>query len=500
MGNSAKRVFRFERFYLDLGRGSLRTGDTEIPLRPKSFDVLCYLAANAGRLVSKQELDEAVWPNVAVTDASLAQCIRELREKLGDAPRTLIKTVHRRGYMLDTVVTEATTETPWVAAQASVAVGGGHQRIEPESRIGSAPGADEGVVESSPRSAGDNAASDKAAAELPRESGLDPASGDRARRRLIPLRRWAPALLMATAAVALIVYSAPTSWFPKLALMQGGSTKNIQPRTMFRDCGECPEMVVLPASESGEWPTENGKRAGPPKMLAVGRFEITVEQFAAFVDQSKYDAGNRCNTVTFTGKDVSLRTVVEASFRQQPDKQITGRHPAGCVNWHDAKAYAAWLAAKTGKPYRLLNGAEWEYAARAGTTGIYSFEGGVTRLCEYARFADLNSQFPWASTCHSGNPERGALPVGSLKPNPWGLFDMHGNLWELVDDCISNDPAILAAPDANSPSTGECKVGVARGGGWAASSRRVDVGFRIDVPTDARSQPIGFRVGLTLDP
>ena len=95
---------RFDRFLLDLTRGCLRAGDQDIDLRPKAFEVLCYLAANAGRLVPKQELYDAVWPNVTVSDGSLVQCIRELRHKLGDDHHRLIKTMSRRGYLLDVAV------------------------------------------------------------------------------------------------------------------------------------------------------------------------------------------------------------------------------------------------------------------------------------------------------------------------------------------------------------------------------------------------------------
>jgi DNA-binding transcriptional LysR family regulator/DNA-binding winged helix-turn-helix (wHTH) protein len=98
------RVLRFDRFALDLARGCLRAGDREIHLRPKTFKVLCYLAEHAGRLVSKRELFEGVWSNVAVSDDSLVQCIRELRRKLGDDDHRLIKTVSRRGYLLDATV------------------------------------------------------------------------------------------------------------------------------------------------------------------------------------------------------------------------------------------------------------------------------------------------------------------------------------------------------------------------------------------------------------
>jgi adenylate cyclase len=98
------RVLRFDRFALDLTRGRLRSGEQEIDLQPKSFAVLCHLAENAGRLVPKQELYDAVWPKVVVSDDSLVQCIGELRRKLGDHDRRLIKTVPRRGYLLDVLI------------------------------------------------------------------------------------------------------------------------------------------------------------------------------------------------------------------------------------------------------------------------------------------------------------------------------------------------------------------------------------------------------------
>ena len=95
------KTLRFDRFVLDLTRGCVRVGQQEIDLRPKTFQVLTYLALNPGRLVPKQELIEAVWPDVTVTDELLVQCIRELRQKLGDDERRLIKTLPRRGYLLD---------------------------------------------------------------------------------------------------------------------------------------------------------------------------------------------------------------------------------------------------------------------------------------------------------------------------------------------------------------------------------------------------------------
>src|ERR1700704_4472694 len=107
MNQAVHRILLFDHFALDLTRGCLRAGDHDIELRPKTFEVLRYLAENAGRLVSKQELYQAVWPDVTVSDDSIAQCIRELRHKLGDDDHSLIKTVSRRGYLLDAAVTRA---------------------------------------------------------------------------------------------------------------------------------------------------------------------------------------------------------------------------------------------------------------------------------------------------------------------------------------------------------------------------------------------------------
>src|SRR5215510_9117241 len=97
-------VLRFDRFSLDLTRGCLRVDEQDVELRPKAFEVLRYLAKNAGRLVAKKELYEAVWPDVIVSDDSITQCIRQLRNKLGDSDHSLIRTVSRRGYLLDATV------------------------------------------------------------------------------------------------------------------------------------------------------------------------------------------------------------------------------------------------------------------------------------------------------------------------------------------------------------------------------------------------------------
>src|SRR5215475_7871862 len=124
MSTLPPRVLCFDRFALDLRRGCLRHADEEIALPPKAFEVLRYLAENAGRLISKDELIKAVWSDVFVSDDSLVQCIGLLRSELGDTDRRLIKTVLRRGYRFDAPVSlEASVDASGPAPGISVCHG-----------------------------------------------------------------------------------------------------------------------------------------------------------------------------------------------------------------------------------------------------------------------------------------------------------------------------------------------------------------------------------------
>jgi formylglycine-generating enzyme required for sulfatase activity len=387
------RVLHFDRFVLDLSRGCPREGDSDIELRPKAFEVLRYLAENAGRLVTKQELYEAVWPNVVVSDESIAQCIRELRSKLGDVDHKLIKTVSRRGYLFDATVSTEATQRP----------ADGSALVPPEAR--------------------------QMQLDIPQ-----PVSAMRAYRR----RAWA----MVAAVLLCAAWSAAylsSGLVPSAAPGNLSLTKNnpgaLQSRPSFRDCGDCPEVVALPAGEfMMGWPeSERGHLdvEGPPrpvvvpKRIAIGKFEVTVDQFSLFVAETRMTVGNFCKVIVAFDR-APMWGPPEASFRE-PGFDVIGSQPVVCVSWHEAQAYVAWLRRRTGKPYRLPTEAEWEYAARAGTRTAYSFGNHENALCAYARFADLGSQFGWRDGCRSDMVTYGPLPVGSLKPNPWGLFDMHGN-------------------------------------------------------------------------
>ena len=143
----------------------------------------------------------------------------------------------------------------------------------------------------------------------------------------------------------------------------------LKPKDSFNECDKCPEMVVVPAgrfimgSAANEKNRDNNE--GPAHIVkienqfAVGRFPITVDQFAAFVSETHYDAGAKCLSFDYgIGKWVDRPGL---SWRN-PGFSQDGNHPAVCLNWNDAKAYVDWLARKTGKDYRLLSEAEWEYA------------------------------------------------------------------------------------------------------------------------------------------
>lgn len=455
MGQAVHGILRFDRFALDLTRGCLRSGDEEIALRPKAFDMLRYLAQNPERLITKQDLYEAVWPDVTVSDDSIAQCIRELRDKLGDDNHSLIKTVSRRGYLFDTAVSAGGPEPRAV---------GGSEALHPQPAVAA------------------------------RASNILQAP---------PLRLGivvAAALLSAALAIYLL------GW-PVAGRGQASIAERATPHPSFRDCTDCPDMVSLaagefmmgsPESERGRQDDEGApRRVTIPKGFAIGKFEVTVDQFSTFIADTGITAGNHCKGLVAIDRSPPTWGPPEASFRE-PGFDVVGSQPVVCVSWHEAQAYVAWLRRRTGKPYRLPTEAEWEYAARAGTRTSYSFGEDDTALCAYARFADLSSKFGWHDACRSDTVAYGPTPVGSLKPNPWGLFDMHGNAWEWVEDCWTPIASDIPVDGSAFTHPGNCEMGVARGGSFAAGSRRVRSAIRQPTPTAAHNYNYGFRVALSL--
>src|SRR5262245_14145221 len=207
----------------------------------------------------------------------------------------------------------------------------------------------------------------------------------------------------------------------------------LKPKASFKECDTCPEMVVVPAGSfaMGSPKNEKGRddNEGPQhtvtigKPFALGKFEVTVDQFAAFVQDTGHDMGPKCD-VWEDGKWAEK----EGRTWRNPGFSQTGSHPAACPSWDDSKAYVAWLSRKTGKAYRLPTEAEWEYAARAGTTTRYHFGNDEKGLCKYGNGADqaARKDVPGAKkwtvvACSDGHAY--TAPVGSLAANAFGLHD-----------------------------------------------------------------------------
>ena len=243
----------------------------------------------------------------------------------------------------------------------------------------------------------------------------------------------------------------------------------LQPKDTFKECTGCPEMVVVPAGAfMMGWPeTEKGysdnelpqHKVTIARPFAVARFELMFAEWDACVAHG------------------------DCSHDIRAPRLGRGRQAVINVSWNDARRYVAWVSRMTGKPYRLLSEAEWEYAARAGTTTRYSFGDDEAELGKYA----------W----YSGNSENRAHPVGEKAPNAFGIFDMHGNVWEWVEDCYHDD--YQGAPvDGAAWALAGCNTRVVRGGSWNDDPRNLRSAERErDIVFD-RGSGLGFRVARAL--
>lgn len=280
------------------------------------------------------------------------------------------------------------------------------------------------------------------------------------------------------------------------------------PGTIFRDCAACPEMVVVAAGRftMGAAPGEEERErltapfaghAAPQVELAVpslslGRFEVTRGEFAAFVAETGYWVAAGC--FVFDRKGEFVRD--ETRDWRDPGFEQTDRHPVVCVGWADAAAYAAWLARKTGKPYRLPGEGEWEYAARAGTRAARPWGDDPAGACAHANVWDRAAASAGRAPM---TPHRCAdgfvhtAPVGSLSANAFGLHDMIGNVEEWTADCWI---ASLAGMPANGSARtgGNCARRVVRGGAWSNPADVVRSAVRGRSPADQRVAYRGFRV------
>ncbi len=266
------------------------------------------------------------------------------------------------------------------------------------------------------------------------------------------------------------------------------------------DCPACPEMVEIPAGEfqmgAPRSEVDSGDIERPRHLVriaqsfAISRFEITLRQYTAFVDATGYKGEGSCHVwVGSNWENQPGRSWRDPGYSQTPD------HPVVCVSWNDARAYAAWLSRQSGKHFRLPTESEWEYMARGGTRTSRFWGDDPALACEYGNVHDATTQksrqFAWdAHDCRDGFVE--TAPVGRFKPNPFGVFDTAGNVWEWVEDCL-NSNYINAPNDGSARVTDDCSRRVYRGGGWSGPSS-VRSSTRTGNPPGYRSQLLGFRV------
>jgi formylglycine-generating enzyme required for sulfatase activity len=254
----------------------------------------------------------------------------------------------------------------------------------------------------------------------------------------------------------------------------------LKPKDSFKECEQCPEMVVVPAgsftmsspqSEPKREPFEGSQhRVTISFPFAVGRFAVTFDEWDACV------ADGGCN-----------------GYKPNDHGWGRGRLPIINVSWNDAKAYVAWLSHKTGKSYRLLSEAEREYITRAGTMTPFWWGSSIS-----TQQANYNGNYVYNNGL-KGEYRQKTVPVDSFAPNPWGLYQVHGNVMEWAEDCW-NDSYRGAPTDGSAWTSGNCDRHVLRGGAWdslpqflRSADRRWDI-------TARRFTIIGFRVGRTLAP
>ena len=269
----------------------------------------------------------------------------------------------------------------------------------------------------------------------------------------------------------------------------------------FRDCAACPEMMVVPAGRfamgSRQW-EELYADEGPVHPVtiatpfAVGVHEVTVAEFERFVNETAHATGHSC----WTRENHEQKSRLGRGWRN-PGFPQEASHPVVCVNWHDARRYAAWLAEETGEPYRLPSESEWEYVARAGKARVWEHE---VDQCAYANGSDAsaNQFIPWqAAPCNDGYAH--TAPVGSFPPNAWGLHDLLGNASEWTQDCW-NESYAGAPADGRPWESGECGQRVFRGGAYSFVRSALRLARRDATNSGNRGDVYGFRVVRTLGP
>jgi formylglycine-generating enzyme len=283
-----------------------------------------------------------------------------------------------------------------------------------------------------------------------------------------------------------------------------------------RDCGHCPEMVVIPAGTAllGAGVDDRFRAADElpertfaiREAFAVSRYEITRDQYEAFVRATKRPVGGDC--LTDRRKRGDWQYDAATTFRD-PGFVQAGDHPVACVSWDEAQAYVAWLNTQTKGGYRLLTEVEWEYVARGGATENFAYPWGndAAEGCPFANAFDRTALQTYAGVDTSGykvydpmdcaDGRLNTAPVGSLQPNGFGIYDIIGNVQEWVEDCYSAARDRLSESGAP-PAESNCARRLVKGGSWGTLAHNVRIAERVPYQATHRDDSIGIRVARTL--
>lgn len=306
----------------------------------------------------------------------------------------------------------------------------------------------------------------------------------------------------------------------------------------FIDCADCPVMVRLPtgsfvmgsSAEEQAWVRQIGNRDKSytlggkihsvsdehpqlsvqiSKPIAMSETEVTLDQFRAFLGQTGHAVNGEC---LFAPKRNIRVPETKVSF-QYPGFAQAGDHPTICVSWHDAQSYVAWLSNRTGRPYRLPTEAEWEFAARAGTTtarywGDDQFN---NQICNYENTAgqEYLRKYPSFTKRNVANCEDNYVytsPVYAFGRNQFGLYGMLGNAFEWVQDCYHRQAYTTfsakypdAVTKADVSNTSYCPR-VIRGFGFLAFPFESRAAFRYRLLSTTGNATLGFRIARDLEP
>lgn len=283
-------------------------------------------------------------------------------------------------------------------------------------------------------------------------------------------------------AIGIVLAALPAS------AMAADAAAGKKPGETFQDCPECQTMVVIPAGKFliGSPEEERVREAVPgtfgdhekpqreitfAKPFAIATTETTRKNYAVFVKETNRPVPTECFDYN-KEEDSWGGTKGKIVNWQNPGFEQTDDHPVVCQSWQDATDYAAWMSKKTGQKYRLASESEWEYAARGGTTTARPWGDSVTPICTKAAimtsgtYAAIGNGDSWTDELICSSTKAWTIPVATFDPNPWGVYDMLGNVWEWVADCAAADHSTL--PQDGKPQTtgGNCEERLSKGGAY----------------------------------